>query len=147
MVYAMAGGNHVTIVIDALETDGAFDLVEVYAQPGGGPPPHKHAFAEWFHVVEGTVQFLEPSEDGLRETALVRTGETFYVPPWAPHATHNTTDVPARFMVAGRPGVMSSYFAQAGIAVPDILTPPSVQPPGPAQLVELAARYGIEYIV
>ncbi len=146
-VYAMAGGNHVTIVVDAGETEGSFDLVEVFAMPGGGPPPHRHAFAEWFHVVEGAVQFLEPGDGGLRKTALVQTGETYMVPPWAPHATHNDTDAPARFMVAGQLGVMPRYFAPAGWLVPDAQTPPASPPPGPAELTELAARYGIEYLV
>lgn len=144
-VYAMAGGNHVTILIDAADTGGAFDLVEVFAMPGGGPPPHRHEFVEWFHVVEGAIQFLG-GEDGLQPTELVQAGGTYMVPSWAPHATHNDTAAPARFIVAGQPGVMSKYFAQAGVLVTDALTPPAVPPPGPAQLAELAAKYRIQYI-
>lgn len=63
-VYAVAGGNHVAILIDAAETDGEFDLIEVLAQPGGGPPPHRHAFAEWFHVLDGLLEILTPVAEG-----------------------------------------------------------------------------------
>ena len=37
-VYAVAGGNHITILLDREVTGGAEDLIEVTAQPGGGPP-------------------------------------------------------------------------------------------------------------
>jgi mannose-6-phosphate isomerase-like protein (cupin superfamily) len=145
-VYAVAGGNRVTILVDAAETGGAFDLIEVLAQPGGGPPPHRHAFAEWFHVLDGALQLLTPQEGELRKLALVEAGSTYVVSPWAPHTTHNTTDAPVRFIVAGQPGVMSSYFAQAGVRVADTHAAPGTPPPGPDALAELAARYEIEFV-
>jgi hypothetical protein len=37
-VYAVAGGNHVTIELDRAVTGGCVDVIEVLAQPGGGPP-------------------------------------------------------------------------------------------------------------
>ena len=92
-VYVVAGGNHVTILLDAPESDGAVDAVQVLAQPGGGPPPHQHAFGEWFRVLAGEPTICE--------------------------------DVDVR--------------------VPDELTPPDRQPPGPDQLAEISHRYGIEF--
>jgi hypothetical protein len=50
-----------------------------------------------------------------------------------------------RFQVIGRPGAMTGYFAQAGVQVPDPLTPPASPPPGPAELRETSARWGIEF--
>lgn len=47
-VYEVAGGNHVTILLSREETDARVDAIDVLAHPGGGPPPHRHAFAEWF---------------------------------------------------------------------------------------------------
>jgi mannose-6-phosphate isomerase-like protein (cupin superfamily) len=52
-VYVVARGNHVTIALDRVQSDGLFDVSEVRAGPGGGPPPHRHAFSEWFRVLEG----------------------------------------------------------------------------------------------
>ena len=36
-IYAVAGGNHVTIELDRAITGGLLDVIEVLAQPGGGP--------------------------------------------------------------------------------------------------------------
>jgi hypothetical protein len=51
-VLVVAGGNHVTVLVNATETGGVFDVIEVLARPGGGPPAHQHEFVEWFHVLE-----------------------------------------------------------------------------------------------
>lgn len=48
VVYEVAGGNHVTILLDRDETQTSVDVIEVLAQPGGGPPPHRHAFGSGF---------------------------------------------------------------------------------------------------
>jgi hypothetical protein len=29
------------------------DVIRVYADPAGGPPPQQHQFAEWFYIEEG----------------------------------------------------------------------------------------------
>ena len=145
-VYAVAGGNHVTIVVDARETDGEFDLIEVLAQPGGGPPPHRHAFAEWFHVLEGKLQILEPSGGGLRPIGSLEAGQSYFVAPWAAHTTRNLGSGPVRFLVAGRPGTMTGYFAEAGVPVPDPNTVPDTPPPGPEALTALATRYDIQFV-
>ena len=55
-VLVVAGGNHVTVLVNATETGGVFDVIEVLARPGGGPPAHQHEFVEWFHVLEGELQ-------------------------------------------------------------------------------------------
>jgi mannose-6-phosphate isomerase-like protein (cupin superfamily) len=142
-VYAVAGGNHVTILIDAAETDGAFDLIEVLAQPGGGPPPHRHAFAEWFHVLEGSLQILTPSVGRLEPVASLEAGQAYLAAPWAAHTTRNLGHRPVRFLVAGRPG---GYFAQPGVLVPDTLSAPDTPPPGPGALAAIAARHHIECV-
>jgi hypothetical protein len=58
-VYVVAGGNHVTVLLRRDETEGALDVIEVLAQPGGGPPPHSHAFGEWFRVLDGELTLCE----------------------------------------------------------------------------------------
>ena len=138
--------DRVTIVIDATETGGAFDVVEVLVQPGRAAPPHCHAFAEWFHILDGALQFLTVSCGALKPTAIVEQGGTYVVPPWAPHALQNTTATPVRFLLAGQPGVMSSYFVKAGVRIRDAQSRPSVPPPSPSALAELAARHGIHLL-
>jgi len=143
--YAVAGGNHVTVLLDREATDGTLDAIDVLAQPGGGPPPHRHEFAEWFRVLEGELTLCEERDGTVVCTQVLRAGDAVYVPPWAVHGTLNLSSSPARFQVVGRPGLMSGYFAQAGVQVADPTTPPERMPPGPAQVAEISARWGIEF--
>lgn len=144
-IYVVAGGNHVRIIVDAAETDGAYDIVEVVAQPGGGPPTHQHAFAEWFHVLEGELDLLGERDGEIVLVKRLRAGDSAYVAPWEWHGTVNAGQVETRFTARGRPGVMSTYFAQAGVSVPDEHAAPAVAPPGPAQLQALAAAFDIRF--
>jgi quercetin dioxygenase-like cupin family protein len=144
-VFVVAGGNHVTVLVDKTETGGMFDVIEVLAQPGGGPPAHRHEFVEWFHVLEGELQLSGERGGAIAPTNLVREGESATVGPWEWHATLNESDRPVRFVVVGRPGLMTGYFAEAGVAVADERTPPDREPAGPAALTEIAARYGIRF--
>lgn len=144
-VYAVAGGNHVTVLLGREEADGAFDVTEVLAQPGGGPPPHRHAFAEWFSVVEGELTLCEEREGTVVPTRTLGAGDSVWVAPWVAHGTLNLSDSPTRFRVVGAPGAVSSYFAEAGVRVPDERTRPSTEPPGPAEVAAVAERWGIEF--
>jgi quercetin dioxygenase-like cupin family protein len=144
-IYAVAGGNHVTIELDRAETDGVLDAIEVFARPGGGPPPHRHEFAEWFLVREGTLTICEERGGTVVPTRDVPAGGSFWVPPWVVHGTLNLTDGDVRFQTVGQPGLMSGYFAEAGIRVAGPEETPAVEPPGPNQLKEIAERWGIEF--
>lgn len=144
-IYAVAGGNHVIVLLDRSETAFALDVIEVLAQPGGGPPPHRHAFAEWFRVLEGELTIAEERDGVVRCTRTLSPGETVFVGPFTVHGTLNLSNAPARFEVVGRPGAMTGYFADAGVRVPDERTPPEREPAGPADLHDIAQRWGIEF--
>ena len=143
--YAVAGGNHVMLLLDRSHTASALDVIEVLAQPGGGPPPHRHAFAEWFRVLEGELTLAEERDGTVVCTSTLAAGDTIFVPPWTVHGTLNLSDAPARFEVVGQPGAMTGYFLEAGVQVPDERTPPEREPAGPTQLREIARRWGIEF--
>jgi quercetin dioxygenase-like cupin family protein len=145
VIYAVAGGNHVSVLLDCRDTASALDVIQVLAQPGGGPPPHRHAFAEWFRVLEGELTFAEERDGTVRCTSRLGPGETVFVPPFTVHGTLNLSDAPARFEAVGQPGAMTGYFADAGIQVPEEGTPPEREPPGPADLREISQRWGIEF--
>jgi quercetin dioxygenase-like cupin family protein len=144
-VLVVSGGNHVTVLVDAAETGNEFDLIEVLAGPGGWPPAHQHEFVEWFHVLEGELQLCEERDRVIVPTVLLRKGETAVVDSWEWHATRNDSSRPTRFLVAGRPGRMTSYFAEAGVPVADESTAPGREPPGPTELTDIAVRYGIRF--
>jgi quercetin dioxygenase-like cupin family protein len=144
-VYAVAGGNHVTVLLDRDETGAAVDVSEVLAQPGGGPPPHRHAFGEWFVVLSGELTLCEERDGVVVCTRVLSVGDSVWVAPWTVHGTLNLGSVPTRFRVVGQPGAVSAYFAEAGVRVPDELTAPASDPPGPQQLAAVAERWGIEF--
>lgn len=144
-VYAVAGGNHVTLLLDRESTASAFDVIDVLAQPGGGPPPHRHAFGEWFQVGQGELTISEERDGTVVCARRLTAGDSVYVPSWTIHGTLNLSDAPARFQVIGQPGAMTGYFAEAGVLVADEHMPPDRQPAGPAELGEIAARWGIEF--
>ena len=144
-ICVVAGGNHVMNVVDAADTDGAFDVIEVLAQPGGGPPPHCHAFAEWFHVIEGELTFTGARDGQIVPVATAGPGEVVMIPPGAWHGTRNDGITPVRFSVIGRPGVMTSYFRQAGVPVASMTAAPDREPPGPAELARIAEAHEIVF--
>jgi quercetin dioxygenase-like cupin family protein len=144
-VYVVAGGNHVTLLLHRDQTAGAIDVIEVLAQPGGGPPPHSHAFGEWFRVLEGALTMCEARDGAVVCTRVLRQGDSVWVPPLTVHGTLNLSGAPTRFQVIGQPGAMTGYFVEAGVRVSDETSQPDRDPPGPEQLRESAARWGIEF--
>jgi quercetin dioxygenase-like cupin family protein len=81
-VYAVAGGNHVIVLLNRDETGSALDVIEVLAQPGGGPPLHRHAFSEWFHVLQGELTISEERSGTVVCTRRLGAGDSVFVPPW-----------------------------------------------------------------
>jgi quercetin dioxygenase-like cupin family protein len=143
--YAVAGGNRVTLLLDRSQTGSAFDVIEVLAQPGGGPPPHRHAFAEWFRILEGELTLTEERQGTVVCTSRLTPDDTIFVPPWMVHGTLNRSKAPTRFEVVGQPGAMTGYFREAGVQVHDENATPEHDPPGPTQLRDIAQRWGIEF--
>ncbi len=130
-IYVVAGGNHVTLLLPRAESGGSVDVIEVLAQPGGGPPPHSHEFGEWFRVVEGELTMEEERDGTVVSTRVLRAGESMWIEPWKVHGTLNLSDAPTRFLVVGQPGEMTGYFAEAGVRVPDDSRRPITSLPGP----------------
>ena len=50
----------VEIVLGAADTGGVFDVVDALIEPGGSWAAHRHAFAEWFRVLDGELELLAP---------------------------------------------------------------------------------------
>src|SRR4051812_7892207 len=59
-------GDTYTVLLSGKQTAGRFTLIDMLIPAGGGPPAHRHAFEECFHVVEGSVEVT------LREDPPVR---------------------------------------------------------------------------
>jgi quercetin dioxygenase-like cupin family protein len=66
--------------------------------PGRGIPLHKHPYAEFFYVVEGTVDFQKLDDAGVAEWLSCGAGATVLAPPNAPHTFFNRSQESARFI-------------------------------------------------
>ena len=75
----------VTIELDRALTGGLLDVIEVLAQPGGGPPPHRHSFGEWFLVREGELTLGEERDGEVVTTAVLGPGDSAWVGPGVVH--------------------------------------------------------------
>jgi hypothetical protein len=145
-VLVVAGGNHVTVLVDATETDGSFDVIEVPARRRSpGPPARVRRVIARAGGRAPDLQGARRSDCADKAPRLLREGDSATVEPWEWHAALNESDRPVRFVVVGRPGPMTGYFEEAGVAVAHERTAPDREPPGPAALTEIAARYGIRF--
>ena len=113
-------------------TGGAFDLLEVTTQPGGGPPEHvHHRNDEAYYLIEGSFQ-VKLGNDVFTATP----GSFIFVPRGTPHAFGNTSTEPARMLVIVTPGGMQGYFEQ--------LSPLLFGPPKEAEITRVLAQYSAE---
>jgi quercetin dioxygenase-like cupin family protein len=79
-------------------TGYAFSIFETTITPGNGLPLHKHPFAEFFYVLEGTLDFGRWSNSGVAEWVTCGAGASVLAPPNAPHTFQNRGDQPARIL-------------------------------------------------
>jgi quercetin dioxygenase-like cupin family protein len=106
-----ADGLDIHSVVDVeASASGEMLRAEAVVQPGGGGGPlHRHRFQEErFEMLDGEIV---GRIGGSRRR--VRAGETFVVPPDAPHTFSVEADEPARFITEFRPGLrLAEFFAQ-----------------------------------
>jgi quercetin dioxygenase-like cupin family protein len=102
-------GIHSVVDVEA-SASGHLLRAESLVQPGGGGGPlHRHRFQEErFQILEGEII----GRIG-RTRQRVRAGETFLVPPDAPHTFTVEADQPARMITEFRPGLrLAEFFVQ-----------------------------------
>ena len=139
-------GDTYTILLSGQDTKGRYCLVDMHIPPGGGPPPHRHDFEESFTILEGE---LEATFRG--EKAIVRAGETLFIPANAPHSFINASAQPARLLCICSPAGQEEFFAQVGVAVATRTTPPpELDETGEAEFrkkaAALAPKYRTEFV-
>ena len=80
------------------KTGFQFGIYETELAPGAGIPLHKHPFAEFFYVLEGSIHFGRLNADGVLEWLVCEAGESVVAPINAPHSSQNQSDRPARVL-------------------------------------------------
>ena len=131
----VSGPASVRIIEDGSTTAHRLGMAEIILAPhASGPPQHRHArHDEGFYVVSGTVRFTsgEKSSDAPARTLVM-------VPPGAPHTFANPGGEPAIILNTFTPDLYVQYFRD----VRDLIA--GGQPPSPAQIAGVMARYGTE---
>lgn len=139
-------GDTYTIPVSGADTAGRFCVVDMHIPPGGGPPPHRHAFEETFIVLEGE---MEATFRG--EKLTLKAGDTIHIPANAPHQFHNASSGATRLICICSPAGQDEFFKLVGVPVATRTTPP---PPLDAEqqaeflekVMALAPRYKTELL-
>jgi len=127
-------GVEVAILVTGDDTDGAYVLCRVGAEPGMGAPPHRHtADDEAFHVLEGTFEFLRGGE-----VLRLGPGERVFLPRGVPHAFRNVGDSRGWVLELATPSAHERFFEDA-----DRLS----FPPDPEEAAAVCRRHGIELLM
>jgi quercetin dioxygenase-like cupin family protein len=134
-------GDLNTILASGEDTGGAFAMIHVEVQPGGGPPPHVHSREdEAFYVLDGSVTF---QADGKAIPASA--GAWITLPRGSLHTFRNTGTTVARMLILVTPSGLERFFAEVGREVTDrTAAPPPVTAADIQKLLAVAPRYGID---
>ena len=116
-------------------TGGALAVIETRHATHSGPPLHRHAEAEVFHVLEGRHLF---EIDGQRIEA--GPGDVVSVPGGAAHAFLALSEGPNRLMVLILPAFdPSAFFTELGEVM-------RAGEPDPAALAAFGKKWGVEFL-
>jgi quercetin dioxygenase-like cupin family protein len=127
--YEGTRGERIAVRISSLQTNGAYAVVESFAEPGCAAPMHLHRNEEeHFIVVSGLYRIA--LED---EVFDVSSGVSITIPRGARHSWRNLFSVPSRLLVIFTPGGFERCIQ-------------SIRNSPPEKLEEVAASFGC-YIV
>jgi quercetin dioxygenase-like cupin family protein len=108
-VIRFLGNNQITVLLSANETGGAYCVLELEIQPGGGATAlHTDEWIETFHVMSGEVEWTV-ERNGELVTWLGKPGETVVVPKGARHRFAGAGNSPARILTVG-PARFEEFF-------------------------------------
>ncbi|MDX6254381.1 MAG: hypothetical protein QOJ11_715 [Frankiales bacterium] len=129
------GAFRMTVKADAVDTGGAFTLLEASEPAGFGPPMHTHDdAAEAFYVLEGVyVIFVEDREFVCHAGAFV------HIPAGVTHG-FRVGNTQSRKLNIYTPAAMVGYFDELGLAAV------SDTPLDTVGLTEMAARHSMRVL-
>jgi quercetin dioxygenase-like cupin family protein len=99
-------GNKIRVLVDSEASGGKCAIFEDSAQPGSGPPLHRHGVDdEYFHVLEGTVKFSLNGNESIHHA-----GDFVTAPKGSVHTYRNIGTGPLRMLVICCPGGLEVPF-------------------------------------
>jgi mannose-6-phosphate isomerase-like protein (cupin superfamily) len=136
-------GDFYTVRVSSDETDGRYSVWEVEAAPNNGPPLHRHSREdESFYVLEGEFSFPY----GNKQTKAGK-GQFMYVPRGEFHTYKNIGTSFGKLLLIVTPPKFEKFCEEIGIPVEgekSSFQPPQITPAVIDNVVETAAKYGIE---
>jgi quercetin dioxygenase-like cupin family protein len=110
-------------------------LIETRNAPGFGPPLHRHAETEIFHVLSGRYLFEVAGRRFFAET-----GDVISVPGGTAHTFLNVTEEPARQSIVILPALdATAFFTELGAVMKDGV-------PDKAALNVFGRKWGMEFL-
>jgi quercetin dioxygenase-like cupin family protein len=138
-------GELLTFKVTSAKTGGACSVIELSAQPGGGPPLHTHPSAETFRILDGAFEFIG-LDVGEPYAIRATPGDTVFIPGGVPHTYRAVGEATAQALLVLTPGEeMERFFAEAGVRV----TEGSVAAGGRLAIpafAEVARKHGIAFL-
>jgi quercetin dioxygenase-like cupin family protein len=135
-------GTRLQIHADSSDTRGHFALLEFAGGPGGEPPLHVHRYEdELFYVLEGELRVFRGCEE-----IILRSGESALLPRNIPH-TFKIVSSHARGLVYITPGGFEGYFRELGTAVETFASQREAPRRTPAEMMQVAERYGVAFLL
>ena len=128
-------GLELRVRLQPRHSGGQLTIIETVNAPGFGPPLHRHAETEVFHVINGRYLF---EVDGRRFHAV--TGDVVCVLGGAAHGFVNVTDAPAGQFVMILPGLDAVTFFKGLHAVM------AGGAPDHAAMEEFGQRWGVKFL-
>lgn len=109
--YWVLGGQIIDIKLDGSRTNGAFMLLEVTTEPGGGAPLHTHSRED-----ETLVQLEGEITVTVGEARrVVLPGDVVFFPRGIPHSFVNSGSEPSRGIGIVTPAGAESFFRELGV--------------------------------
>ena len=99
-------GDVIRVLASASQTGGGYEIFEMEAPEGSGPPPHAHPWAEAYVVIDGTA---EVTIEGAKLPATP--GCFFHIPAGTIHG-YRITSPRAKFVVITSPAGASGFFTE-----------------------------------
>jgi quercetin dioxygenase-like cupin family protein len=131
------GASTFSLLATGEQTHGQFAVTLFSVPPEfSGPRPHVHERThDAAFVLEGTLVYT--FVDGPREAPA---GSLVVIPPGVPHTFSNPGTTPVRGLGLSVPGGFEHYFREIAESAPP------GEPPDPAKVEEISARYDIRPI-
>lgn len=145
-VHTAAATNTFWVLGDQVSIRGNLEgtplnIVDVMVPPGSGTPPHFHASAEIFRILEGSVRIWR-MVDGKPDETDAKAGDVVTIAANAPHGYQNVSGAPARMMAIVDDQMLGFFLAAASTDAPS--GPPTADAIG--RIMSLTASHGISML-